>query len=96
MGTNGSLAARMAPYELLVLERELAAKALGLATLNLEKARQNAQLQHLYLQVIVQANLPDQALYPKRWLCFSIVCAISLLVFWICLSVYRIAMEHQA
>jgi len=96
VGTHGSLATRMAPYELLLLERELAAKALGLATLNLEKARQNAQLQHLYLQVIVQANLPDQALYPKRWWWFSIVCALSLLAFWICSSIYRIAMEHQA
>jgi capsular polysaccharide transport system permease protein len=86
----------MQEYELLLLRRELAAKGLGLAMLNVEKARQNAQLQHLYLQTIAQPNTPDEALYPKRLFWIFIVTGVSLVLFWTVLSIYRLVMEHQA
>ena len=96
VGTDSSIASKMQEYELLLLRRELAAKGLGLAMLNVEKARQNAQLQHLYLQTIAQPNTPDEALYPKRLFWIFIVTGVSLILFWTVLSIYRLVMEHQA
>jgi capsular polysaccharide transport system permease protein len=96
VGTDSSIASKMQEYELLLLRRELAAKGLGLAMLNVEKAKQNAQLQHLYLQTIAQPNTPDEALYPKRLFWIFIVTGVSLILFWTVLSIYRLVMEHQA
>lgn len=94
-GPDGSLASKMSEYDVLVLRRTLAAKALGAATLSLEKAKQTAQTQHLYLQTIVQPNLPDQAKYPKRLLWFFAVCFITLTVYSILVSIARIVLEHR-
>lgn len=96
VGSDGAIATKMPEFELLLLQRELAAKGLGLAMLNLEKAKQTAQLQHLYLQTVAEPNLPDEASYPKRILLIAITIGISLFLFWSLVSVYRIVMEHQA
>jgi capsular polysaccharide transport system permease protein len=96
VGGTGAIAEKMADYEALVLERELAAKALGVAMLEMEKARQAAQVQHLYLQTIAEPNLPDYPLYPRRILGFLAVTGLALLVWWITLSITRIVMEHRA
>lgn len=95
VGTDGSIASKMPEYELLLLQRELAAKGLGLAMLNVDKAKQNSQLQYLYLQIIAAPNTPDEALYPRRLLWISVVTVISLLLFWTVLSFFRMVMEHQ-
>lgn len=96
VGADGSIASKMQEYELLLLQRELAAKGLGLAMLNVEKAKQNAQLQYLYLQTIAEPNTPDEALFPKRLLWISMVTVVSLLLFLTVLSALRLVMEHQA
>jgi capsular polysaccharide transport system permease protein len=95
VGADGSIASIMQEYELILLQRELAAKSLGLAMLNVEKAKQNAQLQYLYLQTIAEPNTPDEALYPRRFLWIAIVTGVSLLLFWTVLSIFRLVMEHQ-
>lgn len=96
VGADSSIASKMQEYELLLLQRELAAKGLGLAMLNVEKAKQNAQLQYLYLQIIAEPNIPDEALYPRRLFWIFIVTTVSLLIFWTVLSIFRLVMEHQA
>lgn len=96
VGADSSIASKMQEYELLLLQRELAAKGLGLAMLNVEKAKQNAQLQYLYLQIIAEPNMPDEALYPRRLFWIFIVATVSLLIFWTVLSIFRLVMEHQA
>jgi capsular polysaccharide transport system permease protein len=95
VGGNGAIAGKMAEYETLVLERDLAAKALGVAMLEMENARQAAQVQHLYLQTITEPNLPDYPLYPRRILGFLAVTGLALLLWWTTVSVTRIVMEHR-
>jgi capsular polysaccharide transport system permease protein len=96
VGADDSIVLKMQEYELLLLQRELAAKGLGLAMLNVEKAKQNSQLQYLYLQTIATPNAPDEALYPKRLLWFSVVAVVTLLLFWTVSSLFKIVMEHQS
>lgn len=63
---KGGLAARIANYEKLVLEREFANRMLGAAEAELVRARAEAARQLLYLERIVEPNLPDYATLPKR------------------------------
>lgn len=65
-GSEGSLAQKTAGYEPLVMERSFAEKQLAAAMMSLETARNEAQRQQLYLERIVQPNLPDVATEPKR------------------------------
>jgi capsular polysaccharide transport system permease protein len=63
-GTPDSIAPRIADYEGLILQREFADKALLSALDALKTARADARRQQLYLEVVVNPNLPDQALLP--------------------------------
>ncbi|MFT4115579.1 capsule biosynthesis protein [Bradyrhizobium sp.] len=65
VGNDASVAAHIADYERLTLKRELANKALTLATTSLETARADARRQQLYLEPIVEPNLPDEAIEPR-------------------------------
>lgn len=65
-GGQGSLAGKAADYQRLLLEREFADKQLASAMASLESARNEAQRKQLYLERIVQPNLPDKALEPRR------------------------------
>ena len=67
-GSDDSLAPVVAGYERLVLEREFADKGLASAMASLETARNEAAKQHFYLVRVVEPNLPEKALYPKRML----------------------------
>jgi capsular polysaccharide transport system permease protein len=66
-GGNGSMAPKIAEYEQLSLRQEFAAKELTSALASLEAARAEARHQQIYLDRVVEANLPDKALYPKRF-----------------------------
>ncbi len=65
-GGDRSLAGKAAEFQRLALEKEFADKLLGSAMATLEQARNEAQRQQLYLERIVQPNLPDRALEPRR------------------------------
>jgi capsular polysaccharide transport system permease protein len=67
-GTDGSMAPILARYERLVLEREFSDKGYASALISMESARGEAAKQHLYLVRVVEPNLPEKALYPKRLL----------------------------
>jgi capsular polysaccharide transport system permease protein len=95
VGSSKSLAAKLAEYEKLELDRELGARALGLAMVSLANARQDARQQHLYLQTIVEPNLADEAEYPRQVIGM-------LLAFVVCLGLYAtlrslrlITLEHR-
>lgn len=96
VGSNNSLAAKLTGFEEIELERQLAARALGLAMINLEKARDDARRQHLYLQTIVEPNIPDQPAPWRRALGFAVVFFLSLAVFGIVRALAFIASEHTA
>jgi capsular polysaccharide transport system permease protein len=65
-GGDGSLAPTVSTYERLALLRDLAEKDVAAAQSALELARQEAQRQHLYIQIPVMPNLADESLQPER------------------------------
>lgn len=56
----------IAKFQQLQLERDTAEKQLGSAIAALEQARIDAQRKRLYIERIVEPNLPDYPLEPKR------------------------------
>ena len=65
-GSSSSLAPTVSTYERLTLLRELAEKDVANAQGALELARQEVQRQHLYIQMPVAPNLPDESTEPER------------------------------
>jgi capsular polysaccharide transport system permease protein len=65
-GGRGSLAASAAQYQRLLLESQVADKQLAGAISSLEEARNEARRKQAYVERIVQPNLPDDAIEPRR------------------------------
>ena len=65
-GNRGSLAASAVQFERLTLESEFAAKQLAGALASLEEAQNEARRKQVYVERIVQPNLPDSAIEPRR------------------------------
>jgi len=63
---SGSFSAQAPNFERLALESTFADKQLGAALATLETARSEAIRKQLYLERLVQANLPDKAVEPRR------------------------------
>lgn len=72
-GPGGSMAPKIPEYEQLILQQEFASKELALAMSSLESVREEARRQSIYLDRIVDANLPDKAEFPKRMISILIV-----------------------
>lgn len=66
-GDRKSLSSTVAQYQRLALESQFADKNLAGAMASLQDARNEAQRKQAYVERIVQANLPDEALEPRRW-----------------------------
>ena len=95
-GTSTSMATKLAEFEKLSLERELAAKSLAAALSSLENARQDAARQQLYLERVVQPNRADKSQYPKRIQGLAVTLAICFAVFWITKSISAVVLAHDA
>lgn len=80
-GDMNSLAPKVGVYEGLVLERELANRALVSATQAEDRAREEARRQRLYLDRVVNPNRPDVAGEPKRLMSILAVLATCLLFY---------------
>lgn len=65
-GGNRSLAQSAVQYERLMLENEFAGKQLTAALSSLEQARNEAQRKQAYVERIVEPNLPDAPMEPRR------------------------------
>lgn len=65
-GGDRSMAPKISEYEQLQLRQEFAAKELASALASLEGARAEARRQQIYLDRVVEPNLPDKALFPRR------------------------------
>ena len=89
------MASKLAEFDKLILDRVLAAKSLEAAVAQFESARKDAQQQQLYLETIVEPNLADQALYPKRILSLLFVLGTSLCVFGLVRESPSTVSEHQ-
>lgn len=66
-GGSKSLSTRAARYQRLLLESQFSDKQLASAMASLEDARNEARRKQAYVERIVEPNLPDDALEPRRW-----------------------------
>ena len=94
-GGEHSLAPKVAEYEKLTLERDLAAKSFASSLVSLESAREDGRRQQLYLERIVEPNLPDHPRYPRRFLSILGVAAVSLVIYWILSVLGGVVLEHD-
>jgi capsular polysaccharide transport system permease protein len=93
-GGGGSLTNKAAAYERLVLDREFADKQLAAALASLEAARIEAQRQQLYLERVVQPNLPDYPIEPRRIRSVLVVFMLGLLAWGILGLLLASVREH--
>lgn len=96
VGGDSSIANTLADYERLILSREFADKSLTSAIGSLETARVEAQRQQLYLERVVEPDLADDALYPRRVVSIATVLLACLLIYgigWLMVAGVR---EHTA
>jgi capsular polysaccharide transport system permease protein len=63
---GGSLSSKSPGFSRLTLEKEIADKQLAAAIASLDAARSEAARKQLYLERLVQPNLPDTAMEPRR------------------------------
>jgi capsular polysaccharide transport system permease protein len=95
-GQGKSVASQMSEYERLTLGQQLAEKELASAEQFMQTAREQAQNQQLYIEHVVQPNLADYPLYPKRVTSFLIVLATSLVAYGIAWLMIAGVREHAA
>lgn len=93
-GASTSLAPRVGIYEDLNLQRELADRELTQATASLLAAQQEARRQKLYLDRIVNPNLPDKPTQPRRWIAILTVFASSILIYGVGWLIWAGVREH--
>jgi capsular polysaccharide transport system permease protein len=80
-GGERSLAGKTAEFQRLALEKEFSDRMLASAMNSLEQAKNEAQRKQLYLERIVQPNLPDKAMEPRRIRAIIATFAVGLIMF---------------
>ncbi|AYJ88056.1 hypothetical protein D3Y57_15750 [Sphingomonas paeninsulae] len=65
-GSKGSLAASAVQYQRFSIANQFAEKQLASALASLEESRSEARRKHAYVERVVQPNLPDNPLEPRR------------------------------
>lgn len=94
-GAAGSLASSVAGYQQLLVEQEIADKRLAQSTAAVISARNEARRQNLYLERIVNPNLADEPILPRRWFGIFSVLLSSLLAYGLGWLVYAGIREHK-
>jgi capsular polysaccharide transport system permease protein len=64
---GGAIAARLGNYQDLQIRQDFASKRYEVAAANLEKARDTAMKQQLYIVRVVDPNMPVKSEFPERW-----------------------------
>ena len=93
-GDDIALAGKVSAYERLTLLRDLAGKSFANALNALDAARQEARRQKIYVETIVEPNLPDQALEPQRARYVLTIFVMSFAVFAMGWILFAGAKEH--
>ncbi len=90
------LADKVAQYERLTLQQQFATRRLASSVAGLTVSQNDARRQQIFLQRVVEPNLPDKSTMPRRLVNSATVFGWSLLfylVFWLVISGVR---EHSA
>jgi capsular polysaccharide transport system permease protein len=94
VGSGTGIASKMGGYENLLVEQEFATENLNVASAALVQARAEAQRQQFYLERVVDPNLPDMPLLPKRFLNVIIVAAAATCLYFIAWMFVVGILEH--
>lgn len=89
-----SLAAASEEYERLSLDSDFAAKRLAAALASLEAAETDAQRKSSYVERIVEPNLPDKAIEPRRLRAIATTLVFSLIVWGVATMLIAGIKEH--
>ncbi|MBV9551721.1 MAG: capsule biosynthesis protein [Alphaproteobacteria bacterium] len=89
-----ALSQTLGSYEPLDAERRFAEAAYQHALQGLDRARENADRQHVYIESFVPPSLPQTALYPRRWRDVGAVALVALAVWAIGLLALQSIREH--
>jgi capsular polysaccharide transport system permease protein len=95
-GRADSITNDVSEYQALMLRRDFLNKRYEVAAAGLEKAREQAIQQELYLQRIVNPNMPVKALFPERARILATVLVSLLLVYSIGWLIVAGVREHAA
>ena len=95
-GRSDSITNDVSEYQALMLRRDFLNKRYEVAAAGLEKAREQAIQQELYLQRVVNPNMPVKALYPERLRILATVLVSLLLVYSIGWLIVAGVREHAA
>ena len=95
-GTGTSLSSKSPAYDRFVLEKSFADRQLAGALAAVDSARNEAQRKQLYLERLVQPNLPDMAVEPRRLRSTLMVFAVGLMVWGVLTLVVASIREHSA
>lgn len=94
VGTGSGIASKLGGYENLLVEQEFATQSLNVANSALVQARAEAQRQQFYLERVVDPNVPDTPLLPRRLLNIIIVAAAALSMYFIIWMFMIGVLEH--
>jgi BexC/CtrB/KpsE family polysaccharide export inner-membrane protein len=94
-GASNSLAPKVGVYEDLIKTRELADRELAAASAALVSADQEARRQQLYLDRVVNPNLPDIAVEPRRLMGILTIFLSALLAYGVGWLIYAGVREHR-
>jgi capsular polysaccharide transport system permease protein len=94
-GAGASLSSKSASFERLALEKGFAERQLATALAALESAKSEAQRKQLYLERLVQPNLPDKAVQPRRLRSFFTVLVVGLLAWGVASLLAASIREHM-
>ncbi len=94
VGTGNGIASKMGGYENLLVEQEFATQSMTAANAALVQARSEAQRQQFYLERVVDPNIPDMALLPKRLLSTIVTAAAAASLYFIAWMFIVGILEH--
>jgi capsular polysaccharide transport system permease protein len=94
LGSGASLASKSPNYDRLQLEKTFADRQLGGALTALDTARNDAARKQLYLERLVQPNLPDVAVEPRRLRSTFTVFVVAMLVWGVISLLVASIREH--
>jgi capsular polysaccharide transport system permease protein len=93
-GAGASFTSKAATFERLTLEKGFADRQLATTMAALETARSEAQRKQLYLERLVQPNLPDKAMEPRRIRSVFMIFVLGLVAWGVLSLVYASVKEH--
>jgi capsular polysaccharide transport system permease protein len=93
-GRDSGLTAKSPAFDRLTLEKVFADRQLGTALAALDSARSEAARKQLYLERLVQPNLPDRAVEPRRLRAVATVLLVGLMLWGVISLVVAGVREH--